>query len=141
MSNFVSDRLRAIQKGDFATAVRCDELMGKRLGLFSDRLISVFEEPARRAELDASEQREASLLATLRLRLPASGVMFALPNIIDAEQAETGAKQADSNGDGEHDHDGEQQFTGCLRPVLDAGQIAAGEGLHPPSALFSSFPC
>ena len=122
MSNFVSDRLRAIQKGDFATAVRCDELMGKRLGLFSDRLISVFEEPARRAELDASEQREAALLATLRLRLPASPGILELPG----NSSETTLKQGGSNGTGTP-----------LPALLNAGQIAGGDGLHPPSDLGS----
>ena len=70
MSNLVADRLKALAKNDIATAVRCDELMGKRLGLFSDRLISCTETPERQRELDDAEKAEARLIAEARLRLP-----------------------------------------------------------------------
>jgi len=124
MSNLESDRLKALEKGDIGAAIRADELMGKRLGMFSDRLISVFEEPARRVELDASEQREAALLATLRLRLPMSSV-FELPG----NSSETGEKQGESNG-----------TDTPLQALLTDGQDAAGKVASPPEQARRAVP-
>jgi len=131
MSNIAADRLRAIQKGDIATAVRCDELLGKKLGLFSDRLIQTFEDPGRQHELDESERREATMLATLRLRLPASPGTLQLPGVSNAE---TGLKQGGNNGDAE-------QLTASLPVVSEAQGRAAGDDLHPQSHSGTSFPC
>ena len=131
MSNLVADRLKALAKGDIGAAIRADELMGKKLGLFSDRLIQTFEDAGRQHELDEAEKRQAMLLAGVLLRLPASPGTLQLPGV---NNAETRVKQ-------EGNKDGNRQFTGCLRPVSSAGQNAGGDAVTPPSGLGASFPC
>lgn len=131
-----------------ANRIRCLDIKCKILGVYSEK--RVIEDVTRQRELDQAEQAEASLLATLRLRLPAPGVTFSLPNIIDAvtQQAdiragvsrtepdmqansiETGAKQGDSSSADTH-----------MQALLTDGQDGAGEGLHPPDGLGASFPC
>jgi len=126
LSDIEDTRRRAITGGDLAVAIRCSELTGKFFGMFSDRLALSREEPERSKELSAAEQREATLLATLRLRLPASPGILELPG----NSSETTLKQGGSNGTGTP-----------LPALLNAGQIAGGDGLHPPSDLGAPFPC
>jgi phage terminase small subunit len=52
VENLTHDRDMARAKGDWAAAIRADELIGKTLGCFTD--VQVLDEPARR-ELDAQE--------------------------------------------------------------------------------------
>ena len=116
LSDIEDTRRRAITGGDLAVAIRCSELTGKFFGMFSDRLALSREEPERSKELSAAEQREATLLATLRLRLPMSPV-FELPG----NSSETGEKQGESNG-----------TDTPLQALLTDGQDAAGKVASPP---------
>ena len=64
VENLTHDRDMARAKGDWAAAIRADELIGKTLGVFTD--VQMITEPAKR-ELDEQEQAEATELARLRL--------------------------------------------------------------------------
>jgi hypothetical protein len=64
VENLTHDRDMARAKGDWAAAIRADELIGKTLGVFVDK--QEITEPERR-DLDAAEKAEASELARLRL--------------------------------------------------------------------------
>ena len=128
--------------------VRACDVLCKIAGVYSEK--RVIEDDKRQRELNQTEQREATLLAMLRLRLPAPGVTFSLPNIIDAvtQQAdiragvsrtqpdmalnstETGGQQGDSSS-----------ADTPLQALLTDGQDGAGEGLHPPNSPGASFPC
>lgn len=65
MSNLRYDRQLAEGKGDIATMARCDELMGKRYGLFTERIGLDVEDVGRK--LDEAEAAEAAEIAKLRL--------------------------------------------------------------------------
>lgn len=59
-------RQRAAEKGDLSTEVRCLELLGKTLAMFTDK--SQIDDPLRQAQLDELERAEASRVAQIRLR-------------------------------------------------------------------------
>ena len=65
MTNIAANRAKADQKGDLATVARCDELMAKRLGLLSDRVITSRETPERQRVLDEAKRKMAERLAIL----------------------------------------------------------------------------
>lgn len=64
MADIEHTRLAALKKGDLATAARCSELQGKRLGAFVD--VSVVDDVARR-EYSEVERIEAMRLGNLLL--------------------------------------------------------------------------
>ncbi|OHB54867.1 MAG: hypothetical protein A2Y12_05500 [Planctomycetes bacterium GWF2_42_9] len=58
---------RALDKNDLATATRCVELMGKSISLFSDGL-AVRDTSKEQIKLNEAQQREAHILADIRLK-------------------------------------------------------------------------
>ncbi len=66
LADLETTRLKAITKGDLATATRCSELQGKTLALFADK--QIVEDPAKARELDEKEAEEAKRIAQIRLR-------------------------------------------------------------------------
>jgi len=117
-------RIQAVERNDLAAAIRASELQGKHLMMFSERMVLAREEPERQCQLDESERREATMLATLRLRLPMSPV-FELPG----NSSETGEKQGESNG-----------TDTPLQALLTDGQDAAGKVASPPEQARRAVP-
>jgi len=65
MTQIAANRRKADEKGDLSTVARCDELLAKRLGLLTERLIRTEELPDRKIELDAAQRRMAGEMALL----------------------------------------------------------------------------
>jgi phage terminase small subunit len=66
LSDLENLRKRAENKGDLSTAVRCIELIGKSMALFSDGIN--IQDRGEQTKLDESQQREAIRLANLLLK-------------------------------------------------------------------------
>jgi len=67
MSNLEADRVAALRAGDIPSAIRVDEILARRLGLLSDRLLLLAEAPTRGAELSEAQRVEARRLASIAL--------------------------------------------------------------------------
>lgn len=118
----------------------CDVLC-KIAGVYSER--RVIEDVTRQRELDAAEQHEAALLATIRLRLPASGVMVTLPSIMADNRTRVSHTQPDMQSNSIETRDKQGDSNGIATPgqaLLTDGQDAAGEGLTPQRGPGASFP-
>ena len=76
MSNLASDRLKALEKGDISSAVRCDELLGKRLKLWVDSYYQEIEKTDEEAERrEVQEEGFYQLYAAWRLEQGPGPVM------------------------------------------------------------------
>jgi len=67
ISDLENLRVRALEKGDLATAARASELCGKRLGMFSDRFVFSSDDEIKQKKLGEKEVEEARRLAAIRL--------------------------------------------------------------------------
>lgn len=69
LANLMHDRILARQAGQYSVAVRCTELEGKYLSMFTDRLVNVDPEKEQaRRKINAEELKQLERLARIRTK-------------------------------------------------------------------------